>query len=173
MSRTSEKVVTFEVAGIAGQVEVIGALNYYRVAQAAFLPWAGRVCFHTIRWSPRVSHMGATMADPPVQSATLGAGVVLAPARCSIWLVPTGGVVLTTANLVSPEQNCFTLYPGGQVDVGGWFGDLILAEGPGTAPDEAWDWQDGTHQAALGPALEIVIDNAIEFIGGPGHTVFP
>jgi len=175
MSRTPEKTNAFEVAAIAGQAEVIGGLTYYRINPGTFLPWASRWCFHAIKWAPKASHIGATLADPPVASATIGAGAILAPARCSVWMVPAGGVVLTTANLLSPEQNCHTLYPGDSMDLGGWFGDLLLSEGPLTGVAEAWSWTNGVHQAALATALYLQIDQAVGFQAGRvvGENILP
>lgn len=174
MSRTPEKVAMFEAASLAavGRQVVIGGVTYYRVPIATYLPWASRFCFHTVKWCPRVSHLGATLADPPVAAATVGAGAVVAPARCSIWLVEVGGIVPSTANLTA-EGNALTLYPGDSVDLGGWFGDLLLAEGPGGKADETWDWTDANHQAALGPCFGVVIDQAIT-LGAPSSvTVLP
>lgn len=173
MSRTPEKIATFEVSGLAGAAEVIGGVTYYRVRQSTFLPWASRFCFHTIKWAPRASHIGGTLADPPVPSATVGAGEILAPARCAFWLVPSNGVVLDTPNLTPASSNCGILYPGDAVDVGGWFGDILLSEGPAGSTDEAWDWTNGAHQAALGPAFSVVIDQAIAFLAAGGATVLP
>lgn len=180
MSRTEEKVAVFEVAALAAPARqvVIGGVVYYRVNPGVYLPWADRFAFHTVRWHPMLTHVGfdPNGAPPPtwLQSANIGAATTgLAACRCAIWCVPTAGIVPSTPNLPA-LNNCIVLEPGESVDLGGWFGDLLLAEGPQGSAAEPVDWTGGLVQAALGEAFSIVIDQAIQF--GPnnqGATVLP
>ncbi len=172
--RLNEKVYTLAVSAIsgAGLQVLIGGQTYYRLRFADLAPipigaWG------QVKWAPQEGAYWPVTAAGTIQ-ASIGAALAtqLKPAIMALWPVDAGSLVLTRGVVSSAVNAPYLLYPGDTLDLGGWQGDIIYAEGvdPAAARADGFDWQNGAFAAALGAAFSIVLDRATGYVAQSGDA---